>query len=149
MSDEVRLSLRRYRSLGAKRGELMGVLGAAVKYECDGALALGLETIRQTHLDKLLEDMLDPDHRPNPVPISYRADLKVAESLQRQWRARFRDSYACLDKVRSGLLRSQGGRLEKVYFDADTDPALLDFWKAKKTERLSQCDIKGGFEEGQ
>lgn len=146
--DQVRTSLRDTKDLGPRRTELVNFLGFIVKEECDGHYFMSLSLIRKSHFDKLLEDMLDPTNHPDPQPIQFQADVKVAESLQRQWRTRIGDMYLSIDETRYQNLRNRGGRLGKVWLEANDSTETVS-WRPRSCEQLSQREIKAVFREGQ
>jgi hypothetical protein len=147
IADSVRASLRARNGLGSKGEELMKVLGTAVKSECDGVPIIDLETLKQARLDKLLADMVNKDYHEEDMPLELRAHLSVAESLQRQWRMRFRGSYFSIDHTRYLYLTEIGGRLHNLIFNhASKDNSGL--WKAKKCGSLSRLERNDRFKEG-
>jgi hypothetical protein len=88
--------------------------------------------------------------------VQFRTDIQVAESLQRQWRARFRESYFSLDHQRYVRLTGPGGRLENIVFksvkgDDTSSPKSpqQDRWEARRSsEKLSECEGNDEFAEG-
>lgn len=147
IADSVRASLRARNGLGSKGEELMKVLGTAVKSEYDGVPIIDLETLKQARLDKLLADMVNKDYHQEDMPLKLRAHLSVAESLQRQWRMRFRGSYFSIDHTRYLYLTGIGGRLHNLIFNhASKDNSGL--WKAKKCGSLSRLERNDRFKEG-
>jgi hypothetical protein len=83
----------------------MAVLGEAVKGECNLGPTVDLRTIQVTRLDKLLEDMVDAANHPSTRTAEFKADVMIAQALQRQWRSRFGEPYIGLDAHRSSQLR--------------------------------------------
>lgn len=147
LCDDVRKSLAEEKGLGPRRDKLMEVLENTVRSESDGVPTISLDTIRNSRLDKLLSDMLNAANHPDPIPSRFCADLCVAESLQRQWKSRFRDSYSDLDNDRYARLTSPGGRLESMVFN-EAAQNNHEIWQAKKSENLSECE-GNAFREGQ
>lgn len=148
LCDSCRRSLHEDKSLGPRRNELIKVLRTAVKSECDGAPTMCFDAINATRLDKLLADILNVENHKDPMPVQFRADIQPAESLQRQWRARFRESYFGMEHERYVNLTAPGGRLENMIFKDDGSPQR-DFWEAKKSsEKLSECEGNDEFAPG-
>lgn len=148
LCDDVRSSLGEEKELGARRDELMQILVNAVNSECDGVPTISLDKVNNAHLDKLLYDMLDASNRPDSIPAQFRADLCVAESLQRRWRLLFGDAYSGLDDERCARLTAPGGRLENMVFN-EAARNNHEWWQAKKSENLSECEGDATFIEGQ
>ena len=143
LCDDVRASLQDNDKMGPRRDEMMQLLGEAVKYECKGIAKFTLLTIKKTHLDKVLADMLV--HRPVDGTDATRADTSIAESLQRQWRAKYKDLYISLDNERYRELIDARGRLAGLVFDPDA-PSL---WVPKRCATLSEVESYDEFCEGQ
>lgn len=101
-----------------------------------------------TRLDKLLCEMLAAENHPDPIPMPLRADIFTAERLQSQWLARFRDDYPGLDNERYACLTRSGGRLENMVFN-DAAQRIAEFWEARKSENISECEGNATFREGQ
>ncbi|GJN77414.1 hypothetical protein PLIIFM63780_000905 [Purpureocillium lilacinum] len=83
-------------------------LEAATIDELRGIPTIGLSTIRKTRLDKLLIDMLNPENHIDAGPSYPWTHLEIAQGLQRQWRARFRERFFDLDQSRYRALRETG-----------------------------------------
>jgi hypothetical protein len=131
ISDEVRINLRICKELGMRQQDLMRILGAAVKSECDGMPMMGLKTIMASHFDKLLLDMQNKEYQLETMSDQYRAHLAIADGLQKQWRLRFGEGYLEMDKTRSHRLIEKGGRLDGVEFNTEASPTALDLWRLK------------------
>lgn len=151
LCDQCRKSLQEDKSLGTRRNELIKVLRTAVKSECDGAPTLSFSTIDVARLDKLLAEILNAENHPSPLPVQFRADIQIAESLQRQWRARFRESYFGLDHKRYVSLTAPGGKLDNMVFKEgeEENAPNKNFWEARRSsEKLSECEGTDEFAEG-
>ncbi|KFH49037.1 hypothetical protein ACRE_002260 [Hapsidospora chrysogenum ATCC 11550] len=147
LCDSGRESLREEKELGPHRDRLIEFLGNAVRSERDGVPSIGLGTIMNTRLDKLLCEMLAAKNHPDPIPMPLRADIFTAERLQSQWLARFRDDYFGLDNERYARLTRSGGRLENMVLN-DAAQRIPEFWEAKKSENISECEGNATFREG-
>ncbi|GJC90171.1 hypothetical protein ColLi_13009 [Colletotrichum liriopes] len=148
LCDSVRMSLSQEKSLGPHADRIQGLLESALREELRHAPSLDFETLEYARLDKLLADILDPDHRPSPLPLRFRADMAVAESLQKMWRARFREQYFALDQVRQRSL-SAGGEMRDIHFTAaGMDP--LESWTVRNSCRDPISELEGNqqFEPG-
>lgn len=148
LCDDVRSSLQEKKELGQKRNELMQVLGAAVKSECDGVPTITIQTIRITRIDKLLSEMLKTEYNPDVMTMKLRADLSIAESLERQWRARFKERYFTLDHYRYQKLTTIGGRLEDLVFN-EAFQNTNELWLANQSGSLSEGEGNARFKDGQ
>ncbi|KAK1633617.1 PUA-like domain-containing protein [Colletotrichum phormii] len=148
LCDSVRTSLRHSKSLGPHADRIQSLLERALKDELNHTQSLDFETLQYARLDKLLGDVLDPAHRPLPLPLRFRADMALSESLQKMWRARFRDQYFSLDQVRQRSL-SIGGEMRDIHFTASgMDP--LESWAVSNTCRDPISELEGNqqFEPG-
>lgn len=148
LTDQVRTSLRERKDLGARGSSLMRILGSIVKGEADCVPMIGLHSIMNTHLDKLLLDMLNKEHHPTDMSIQLRADLSIAESLHRQWRKRFGDKYRDMDLLRYSQLTEKGGRLDGCEFNPQADPHSMDMWIARTVQTpdmWTDDEIKEGW----
>lgn len=75
--------------------------------------------------------------------------MALCESLQKMWRARFRDQYFSLDQVRQRSL-SVGGEMRDIHFTASgMDP--LESWAVSNSCRDPISELEGNqqFEPGQ
>ena len=133
--------------MGPRAEEARAFMGDTVKKEYEGRPSIHLTTIRNACLDKLLADILNPENRPSPLPIEFRADMSIARSLQRQWRTRFRAAYFDVDQSRYQSLHKYG-RLRGVYFD-DTNQNNTRLWHAESCETISELGGNLQFEAGQ
>ncbi|KXH67619.1 hypothetical protein CSAL01_12272 [Colletotrichum salicis] len=148
LCDSVRTSLRHSKSLGPHADRIQSLLERALKDELNHTQSLDFETLQYARLDKLLGDVLNPAHRPLPLPLRFRADMALCESLQKMWRARFRDQYFSLDQVRQRSL-SIGGEMRDIHFTASgMDP--LESWAVSNTCRDPISELEGNqqFEPG-
>ncbi|KAF9872629.1 hypothetical protein CkaCkLH20_09808 [Colletotrichum karsti] len=148
LCDSVRTCLSRERSLGPDADKIQSLLERALKDELRHTPSLDFETLQYARLDKLLSDILDPAHRPSPIPLRFRADMAVAESLQKMWRTRFRDQYFSIDQVRQRSL-SVGGEMRDISFTPEgQDP--LESWTVQYSCREPVSELEGNqkFEPG-
>ncbi|KAF6820995.1 hypothetical protein CSOJ01_00430 [Colletotrichum sojae] len=147
LCDSVRASLRQDKSLGLEADRIQNLLERALKEELRHTPTLDFETLQYARLDKLLADMLDPANRPTPLPLRFRADMAVAESLQKMWRARFRDQYFSIDDFRQRSM-SVGGEMRDITFtSAGKDP--LESWAVQNDRgSISELEVNQQFEPG-
>lgn len=109
LSDSVRSSLAERKSLGPRAAKLINVLeGLASDETNETPMRLDYETIVDAHLDKLLDDLLDPFKKPVPAPPRHFAVLRAAATLQKRWRARFKEKYLDMDEVRQTAMLTTG-----------------------------------------
>ncbi|KAK2064182.1 hypothetical protein LY76DRAFT_612399 [Colletotrichum caudatum] len=148
LCDSVRTSLRQEKSLGPCADRIQELLERSLKEELRHTPSLDFETLQYARLDKLLADIVDPANRPSPLPLRFRADMAVAESLQRMWRARFREPYFALDQVRQRSLHSGGGMRDIHFTTAGVDP--LESWTVHDTcsDPISELEGNQQFEPG-
>ncbi|KAL0932012.1 uncharacterized protein CTRU02_212965 [Colletotrichum truncatum] len=148
LCDSVRSSLRQERTLGPYADRIQSLMERALKEELRHTPTIDLETLQYARLDKVLADILDPVHRPSPLPLRFRADMAVAESLQKMWRTRFREQYFSLDQARQRTL-SIGGEMRDIRFTANgKDP--LESWTVQNSCRDPISELEGNqqFEPG-
>ncbi|KAM0360892.1 hypothetical protein ACHAP4_002986 [Fusarium culmorum] len=148
MCDTVRTSLHEGRP-EPRWEEVMGFLKAVLRDEGDGSgsHAIEIETIRNTHLDKLISDIINPRYRHPRVPTRFAADIQLVERLERKWIERFRGPYFHIEEHRYREL-SQKGRLRDVTPNLDAqDPE--DRWQANNGETLSEMEGNLEIEPGQ
>lgn len=126
----------------------MRILGSIVKSEADGIPMIGLHSIMNTHLDKLLLDMANKAYQPKTMSMQHRADVFFAESLIRQWRKRFGEKYEDMDKLRYHQLTEKGGALDGIEFNSDADPNSMDMWAARTISTPSEISAEGDIKEG-
>ncbi|KAF6838712.1 hypothetical protein CPLU01_02245 [Colletotrichum plurivorum] len=147
LCDSVRASLRQDKSLGPEADRIQNLLERALKEELRHTPTLDFETLQYARLDKLLADIFDPANRPTPLPLRFRADMAVAESLQKMWRARFRDQYFSIDDFRQRSM-SVGGEMRDITFtSAGKDP--LESWAVQNDRgSISELEVNQQFEPG-
>lgn len=143
----MRLNLLQTKTLGPRAGEVRAFLGDMVKREYETKPSIHFSTIKNARLDKLLSDILKPANRPFQLPIQARADIAIARSLQRQWRARYREAYFDIDQTRYETL-AKTGRLNNVIFN-DTGNNLYHPWAPQSYSSLSGIEINRPLEVGQ
>ncbi|KAG9253352.1 uncharacterized protein F5Z01DRAFT_164014 [Emericellopsis atlantica] len=148
LCDEVRQSLWKSHTLGPRREAIMGVLGEAVQGECNMRPRIRLRTIQITRLDKLLEDMVNPANHPATKPAQFRADVTIAESLQRQWRIRFGAPYRSLDAHRCKQLRRPSQSCMAVCFTHSIPEKAHDSHVVSKWQGLSENEGNEQFQVG-
>lgn len=127
--------------------ELMGFLKAVLRDENDGSRAIEFETIRNTHLDKLISEIINPRYRHPRVPTRFTTDIQVAERLERKWVERFRGPYFHIEQHRYREL-SRDGRLRDVTLNLDAENPE-DRWQANDGETLSEMEGNLEIEPGQ
>lgn len=127
---------------------MMKVLGDAVKSECDGMPMISFSSIITARLDKLLDDMLNKDYHSDEMSVQFRAQLSIAESLQRQWRNRFREQYSDIDTARYFALTEKDGMLEDMVFNMSR-PDYGNIWIPKQVEALSEKEGNDECKAGQ
>jgi hypothetical protein len=112
------------------------MLLAVVKGEYNGSTTVSFSTIRDTHLDKLLIDMMDLSNALSSAPDEFRANSKIAQSLQKQWQIRFQEKYFRIDDERLRRLM-QTGRLKDVEFVGPRE-GTFELWQAKSKDITSE-----------
>lgn len=146
LCDSVRVSLRKDKTLGHRADEVKKLFLAVVKGECTGSTALPFDTVRDAHLDKLLEDMLDSDMAPATAPDEFRANSKIARSLQKQWQIRFQGDYFRIDHERISRLL-QYGRLRDLEF-VGPRAGNCELWQTKFQESILAREEEQTFQPG-
>ncbi|KAG5658752.1 hypothetical protein KAF25_007305 [Fusarium avenaceum] len=127
--------------------EAMGFLAAVMRDEANGSRAIEFETIRNTHLDKLISDIMDPRFRHPRVPIRFSKDVQLAERLERKWIERFRGPYFNIEQNRYDDL-PKTGRLKDVVLNLDSQNPE-ERWQAKDGETVSEMEGNLEIEPGQ
>lgn len=146
MVDSVRANLHEGRP-EPRWEEVMGFLKAVLRDENDGSRAIEFETIRNTHLDKLISDIMNPRYRHPRVPTRFAADLQVVERLERKWIERFRGPYFHIEQHRYREL-ARHGRLRDVTLNIDAEKSE-DRWQVNNGETLSEMEGNLEIEPGQ
>ncbi|KAF4991173.1 hypothetical protein FGRMN_7978 [Fusarium graminum] len=126
--------------------EAMGFMAAVLRDEGDGSRAIEFETIRNTHLDKLISEIMDPKYRHPRVPIRFSKDIQLAERLERKWVERFRGPYFNIEQNRYIAL-PKTGRLKDVVLDLDTQNPE-ERWQLKDAETVSEMEENLDIEPG-
>ncbi|OBS18543.1 hypothetical protein FPOA_10271 [Fusarium poae] len=137
MCDTVRTSLHEGRP-EPRWEEVMGFLKAVLRDENDGSRAIEFDTIRNTHLNKLISDIMDPKYRHPRVPTRFAADIQLVERLERKWIERFRGPYFHIEEHRYRELPKKG-RLRDVTPNLDAENPE-DRWQANNGETLSEME---------
>lgn len=123
--DDIRATIISYRPPGSWPHliELSGLLSAFIVDEDDPKRHISLDTIRVCRLDKLLDDMLEPDHHPREREgdEEFTHLISKACKLLRMWKARFKEAYNELDDVRCKEMLTVG-RLQGLRFRTDGYP---------------------------
>lgn len=123
--DDVRATILSYRSPGTwpHMTELSGLLAAFLADEDIPDRHISLETIRACRLDKLVDDILEPEHHPRDCAGDDEFTGLVARAckLRKKWEARFREAYDELDEVRCKEMLTVG-RLQGLRFCLNGTP---------------------------
>ncbi|KAM0347134.1 hypothetical protein ACHAPU_005073 [Fusarium lateritium] len=127
--------------------EAMGFMAAVLRDEGDGSRAIEFETIRNTHLDKLISEIMDPKYRHPRVPIRFSKDIQLAERLERKWVERFRGPYFNIEQNRYVAL-PKTGRLKDVVLNPDTQNPE-ERWQLKDAATVSEMEENLDIEPGQ
>ncbi|KAK0389328.1 hypothetical protein NLU13_2903 [Sarocladium strictum] len=130
---------RRDKTLGPHAEDIKKVLLAVVKGECTGSSPISISVVRDAHLDKLLADMMDSGNSASSLADEFRANSKIAQSLQKQWQIRFQDNYFRIDDERLRRL-TQVGRLKDVEF-VGPKPGTRELWQAKSKDITSGPEV--------
>jgi len=148
MCDSVRSSLVTTSSLGQHGEPLMKFLKSVLADEVHGtAEVLSFDTILGAHLDRMLETLLDPLNKPSELVNSHRAVLAAASTLQKQWRARFKQRYSGIQDVRDHTILATG-RLRAVSFVAAAVGNGTSRWESTLGEEPPELDSSTQFEPG-
>lgn len=147
LSDAARAGLTKGHTDKSVADKATQFVQAAARDEMYGIPTIEISTIANARLDKLLADVLSPENHVEVGASHAWSDLPMAERLQRQWRARFREKYFDIDQTRY-LTLSKTGLLRDVIFD---DQAKNDheLWCAESCEVLSAGEGNLRFEAGQ
>lgn len=132
--DDIRATILSYRPPGPwpHLTELCGLLSAFLADEEIPKRHIALETIRACRLDKLLDDILEPEHHPRngEGDEEFSGLVLKACKLQRTWRERFREDYDELDDIRCKEMLTVG-RLKGLKFIVEGEPRWV-FGRAKE-----------------
>ena len=143
--DDIRASILSYRPPGSWKHltQLNGLIAAFLAEEETPKMHVSLETIRACRLDRLLDNILDPDHHPRDGESEdeFMGLVSKTYKLQRAWQARLNGAYDELDDVRCKELLTTG-RLQGLRFSLEGSPR----WVAKKgSERPNATSIEVGM----
>lgn len=129
--DDIRATIITYRPPGPwpHLTELSGLMTAFLADEEAPKMHISLDTIRACRLDRLLDDILEPEHHPKNGEggETFTNLVRMAYRLQRIWVTRFQGAYQELDDVRCKEMLSMG-RLHGLRFCTEGHPR----WVAKK-----------------
>lgn len=127
--DDTRAAILAYRPPGPwpHLHEISGLLSAFIANEENPKMYTTLDTIRVCRLDRLLEDILEPQHHPRGGDRDANFNEIVAKAckLQKRWEERFGEDYRHLDDVRCREMRSVG-RLHGLRFVMDGKPRWIN-----------------------
>lgn len=147
LSDSVRASLTENLSLGSDTIRLTQFLNSVLADEVHDGRSLSFDTLLKAHLDKLLQDLLDPLKKPDPVPGTIFAVMTAAKSLEKSWRARFKERYADIDKRRLSAMLSNGALRDVTFAALSADNVVT--WKAKQVTPACEVEDSYKFRPGQ
>jgi len=150
MCDSVRASLTTSNSLGRYGVHLIKFLQGVLADEVhETAGVLSFDTILEARLDRLLDSLLDPLNKPPELLDSHRVALTAASTLQKQWKARFKERYAEIEDVRNHITLTTG-RLRGVSFVEGPAGNGISRWAASEpSENLPELEGSTQFEPGQ
>jgi hypothetical protein len=112
-------------------------------HESPDHLKLGVIAIAR--LDRLLEDLLNPLYKPKEVSGRRFAAMTAASSLQKQWRARFKEKYLDMEEIRNSAMTTTGRLRDVIFVKAPMEGIVL--WAAKTQQCLSEGEMNQ-FEAG-
>lgn len=160
LSDRVRHSMKHEKSLESENNILKKFLEDAVKDEMYTDPALDFSCIESTHLDKLVQEVIEfarllkDTNYATVLHLGYWVMMSQVDKLQdlaaklhNSWRQRFLEQYLFIDTYRtSDLVRV--GRLREVTFNNDLTYELGK-WQTKETLPISELEGRLQFEAGQ
>ena len=117
--------------------DLCGLINTFLADEEMPKMHVDLDTIRSCRLDRLVEDILEPDHhlRKSKDEGLYPHLTKITYKLQKKWEERFKGEYEKLDDIRIQEMMSMG-RLHRLEFRLDGQPRWVpkkDAWEGHAT----------------
>jgi len=144
MSDSVRKSLLSNQSLGSEAAKLTKLLERLLSYEVRRSpMMIDYDTIVTSHMDKLLQDLIDPYNKPIPMTDEHLAVIAAAQSLQAQWEMRFGHDYHAIDRARYANIGTTGAlRGMKYYLELDK---LQLGWEPEKSGLEAVNELEGNL----
>ncbi|MBE3046049.1 hypothetical protein IMZ48_26615 [Candidatus Bathyarchaeota archaeon] len=129
--DDIRATILNYHPPGAwpHQQDLCGLISTFLADEEAPKMHVELDAIRSCRLDRLLEDILEPEHHPKKGEGGeiFPRLIKNTYKLQKKWKERFKGEYEKLDDIRCQEMKSMG-RLHGLEFRLDGHPR----WVTKK-----------------
>ena len=123
--DDIRATILAYRPPGPwpHLTELCGLLSAFLADEETPKMHISIDTIRACRLDRLLDDILEPEHHPRDGEgeAEFTGLVTKACRLQRTWMDRLNGAYDELDDIRCKEMMTIG-RLQGLRFRVDGNP---------------------------
>ena len=149
MCDSVRVSLTTSNSLGSHVEQLIKFLRSVLADEVhETAAVLAYDVILEARLDRLIEALLDPLNKP-PEPIdSHCVAVAAASTLQKQWKARFKEKYCEMEETRNRTVLTTG-RLRGVSFVAGPVGDRIPRWEVNLGEEPPEPEVAKQLEPGQ
>lgn len=132
LCDKARVKLLEKNTL-EPRCTIMNLLRELLFDEQTTSPCLDLETVMNTHLDKLVSDLLKPENMQTT-----RVCAAIAQKLERKWSIRFRQRYFDIDKRRTESM-AKNGILHNVTFN-ESIKKEKELWKVKQCEALSEAE---------
>lgn len=146
LSDDIRESLRETHDLEQYAELFLTYFGSYLKQEVFERHMVDFATLKQAYLDQLLEEIINDRDGPGSGATRSRAVLKVAQSLQHQWRTRFGENYLDLTDSRYRELATCGRMKNITLLPATASDQPI--WQAMKCTELSALEGDVEFEPG-
>lgn len=143
-SNSVRRCITRTGTFGAETERLYRWLNFMM-LDAKGPHRLEFELVREAHLDKMVEEIVEFKSRPATLPFKELQMIEIASDLLRYWRDRFGSRYYTIDRYRQRFVMEI--MLEDLHF-RPPKPARPLGWRALKVNRLSEREAYREFQEG-
>lgn len=143
-SNSVRRCITRTGTFGAETERLNRWLNVMM-LEAKGPHRLEFELVREAHLDKMIEEIVEFKSRPATLPFKELQMIEIASDLLRYWRHRFGSRYYTIDRYRQQFVMEM--MLEDLQFRLPRPVRPLG-WKPLKINWLSEYEADRVFEEG-
>jgi hypothetical protein len=145
-SNSVRKCIAQTGAFGHETDRLYRWLNIMVLEAREGPHRLEFELVKNAHLDKLVEEIVEFKSKPPTLPMKELKMIETASDLLRFWRHRFGNKYYLLDRQRQKELMDTF--IDGLVYKTPT-PATPTGWVPRNINCMSEREAESEFKEGQ